>query len=77
MSSKKAKFEPALKKLEEIVRKMEEGDLSLEQSMKLFEEGMSLSRFCETTLNEAQGFVEKIMTDESGKRVKVPFEVEE
>ncbi len=77
MASKKPKFEVALKKLEEIVQKMEEGNLSLEQSMKLFEEGIELSRFCEKTLSEAQGAVEKMMSDETGKRVKVPFEVEE
>lgn len=47
-------FEGKLKKLEEIVLTMEKGDLSLENSMKAFEEGVRLSRECQTLLNESE-----------------------
>lgn len=74
MAEKKPKFEVALKKLEEIVKRLEEGDLPLDQSLKLFEEGMGLSQFCQKSLDEAQGQVEKLITDAQGNRKRVPFE---
>jgi exodeoxyribonuclease VII small subunit len=77
MPEKKPKFESALKKLEETVAKLEEGDLPLDQSLKIFEEGIGLVQFCEKSLNEAQGKVEKLVTDTEGKRKRVPFEEED
>jgi len=77
MAEKKLKFEVALTQLEETVKKLEEGDLPLDQSLKMFEEGMELARFCEKSLNEAQGRVEKLMTDENGKVSRIPFEKDE
>lgn len=74
MTQPKLKFEEAITKLESIVKKMEEGKLSLEEALKLFEEGTSLSVFCEKSLNEAQGQVEKLVTDAQGNRIRVPFE---
>jgi exodeoxyribonuclease VII small subunit len=74
MAEKKLKFETALTKLEETVKKLEEGDLPLDQSLKMFEEGMELARFCEKSLNEAQGKVEKLMKDADGTLNRVPFE---
>lgn len=50
-------FEKKLKRLEEIVHKMEKGDLSLEESLKIFEEGVKLSRECNTKLGEAEAQV--------------------
>lgn len=47
-------YEEALSKLEKIVEKLEEGSLSLDKSMELFEEGTKLSMFCEKCLNEAE-----------------------
>ncbi len=47
-------YEEALSKLEKIVEKLEEGSLSLDKSMELFEEGTKLSVFCEKCLNEAE-----------------------
>lgn len=47
-------YEEALSKLEKIVEKLEEGSLSLDKSMELFEEGTRLSVFCEKCLNEAE-----------------------
>ncbi len=73
MSKSKLTFEAALKKLEEIVKKLEEGNLSLEDSLRIFEEGMALSQFCEKSLEEAQGKVEQLMTNSLGERVSLPF----
>lgn len=51
-------FESALGELESIVRKMEEGDLTLEKSMELYERGLQLSRFCHSTLEAAERRIE-------------------
>lgn len=51
-------FESALAELETIVRKMEEGELTLETSMELYERGLQLSRFCHTTLEAAERRIE-------------------
>jgi exodeoxyribonuclease VII small subunit len=51
-------FESALAELETIVRKMEEGDLTLEKSMELYERGLQLSRFCHSTLETAERRIE-------------------
>ncbi|MGQ9509207.1 MAG: exodeoxyribonuclease VII small subunit [Thermodesulfobacteriota bacterium] len=57
----KEKFEDALKKLEKIVLRLEEGEIPLEESLKLFEEGIRLSRFCNQKLEEAEKKVEILM----------------
>lgn len=51
-------FESALAELESIVRKMEEGELTLEKSMELYERGLQLSRFCHSTLEAAERRIE-------------------
>ncbi len=73
MADKQPKFESSLKKLEEVVKKLEAGDLPLDQSLKVFEEGVSLAQFCEKSLEEASGKVEKLMTDSEGKKKQVPL----
>lgn len=55
-------FEKKLKRLEEIVGKMEDGDLSLDDSMKLFEEGVKLSRDCQTQLSQAEKKVKLLLS---------------
>lgn len=60
---KNLKFEEALKRLEEMVQKLEEGNLPLDESLQVFEEGIELSRFCEQKLNQAEGRVEMILKD--------------
>lgn len=52
-----------MNQLEKMVEKLEMGDLSLEDSLKVFEEGMELTQFCEQKLNEAEGKVEMLMKD--------------
>ncbi len=75
--SKKVNFENALKRLEQIVQKLESGDLSLDESLKLFEEGVELSRLCTKKLSEAEAKVEKLIKL-SGKEFKTePLEMEE
>jgi len=71
------KFEPALARLEEIVQELEQGDLPLEQSLKLFEEGTKLSRICNTRLEEAERKVEILIKDKEGKLKAQPFEERE
>lgn len=71
-------FEKKLGRLEEIVQKMDNGDLALEDSLKLFEEGIKLSRECQTRLTEAEAQVKKLVSiDGSGKAVTEKFSVEE
>lgn len=74
MAEKKPTFESALKNLEEIVLKMEEGELSLDQSLQKFEEGIELVKFCEKNLQEADGRIEKLMKDSEGKTKRVSFD---
>lgn len=76
MEPKELTFEIAFKKLEGIIKKLEEGKLSLDESLKIFEEGTSLAHFCENSLQEANGQVEKLMTDQEGLRKKTTFSVE-
>ena len=67
-------FETALKRLEEIVRKLENGELSLDSALQLFEEGIKLSRFCHTKLEEAERRVEILVKNSSGQPRAVAFE---
>ncbi len=56
-------FEKALEKLSGVVTQLEQGNLPLEKSLKLYEEGISLSAFCEKALNEAQLKITNLATD--------------
>jgi exodeoxyribonuclease VII small subunit len=68
-------FEKKLTRLEEIVQKMERGELALDESMKLFEEGVKLSRECQTQLTKAEAQVKKLVgTDAGGKAVTENFD---
>jgi len=66
MAEKKQTFETSLKELERIVRRLEEGDLPLEDSLKLFEDGVKLSRECQIRLNQAERRIEILLKDENG-----------
>lgn len=68
------KFEAALARLEEIVKELETGDLPLEQSLKLFEEGIKLSRLCNKRLEEAERRVEILLKSKNGTITAQPFE---
>jgi len=69
-------FETALKRLEEIVKKLEGGDLPLDTALELFEEGIQLSRFCSTTLEKAERRVEILLKGENGQMRTGAFESE-
>ena len=67
-------FEVALKQLEQIVEQLEAGDLPLERSLELFEQGVRLSRDCQKRLDEAERRVEILLKDEGGGYTPSPFE---
>ena len=70
-------FEESLKKLETIVDQLEKGDLSLEEALKLFEEGVGLSTACKQELDAAEGKVEMLIKQRDGSLKAAPFLTEE
>ena len=76
MELKVKDFESALKKLEEIVSQLEGGDLTLDRSLELFEEGVKISRFCSGKLEEAERKVETLIKTADGTLKEVPFSQE-
>ena len=66
-------FEQSMARLEQILRAMERGDVALEESLKLFQEGTELVRSCQKLLDEAQLQVKKIMTAPDGSPVEEEF----
>ena len=66
-------FEESIKKLETIVDQLEKGDLSLEDSLKLFEEGVGLSAACKKELDEAEGKVQILIKKRDGSLKTEPF----
>ncbi len=70
------KFEDAVKRLEAIVQELEKGDLSLEDSLRYFEEGMKLVRFSNRKLEEAEKKVSMLIQDGEDGLKQVPFEPE-
>jgi exodeoxyribonuclease VII small subunit len=66
-------FDDALKRLEEIVQQLEAGDLSLEDSIRLFEEGVGMSRLCGRKLEAAERKVEMLVQDQEGQLRSEPF----
>ena len=73
-SAAPSSFESQLATLERIVRELERGDLPLEQSLDLFEQGVKLSRECQERLNEAERRIEVLLRGGDGATVAVPFE---
>ena len=73
---KKPDFEKSLARLEEVVRRLESPQLSLDDAMKLFEEGVALSRECQKQLEDAEGRVEILLRKADGKLAAEPFDPE-
>jgi len=69
-------FEESLKELEEIVEKLEAGDVSLDESIKLFENGMKLSKSCQKMLDTAEKKVSVLLANEDGNLELQPFDEE-
>ena len=76
MSPQNKTFEESMARLEQIVRAMERGDVALEESLKLFQEGTELVRSCQKLLDDAQLQVKKIMTAPDGSPVEEDFQDE-
>ena len=70
----KKNFEKALADLENIVQRLDENDLSLDEALSLFEEGIKLSRFCSQKLDAVENKVEILLRDDEGNLKKEPFE---
>ena len=70
-------FEGSLAALERVVRELERGDLSLERSLELFEQGVGLSRECQERLNEAERRIEVLLRDGEGRLSLSAFDVED
>jgi exodeoxyribonuclease VII small subunit len=67
-------FEASLEALEQIVRELEQGDLPLEKSLELFEQGIRLSRECQERLSQAERRIEVLLRDNQGRPVVATFE---
>ena len=76
MNPENQTFEQSMARLEQIVRAMERGDVALEESLKLFQEGTELIRCCGKILEDAELQVKKIMTAPDGSPVEVEFDHE-
>jgi len=76
MNPQNKTFEESMARLERIVRAMERGDVALEESLKLFQEGTELVRSCQKLLDDAQLQVKKIMTAPDGSPVEEDFQDE-
>jgi len=77
MSNSKPKtFESSLEELERIVRELEQGELPLEKSLELFEQGVKLSRECQERLNQAERRIEMLTRDNQGRPIVTAFEPE-
>lgn len=76
MADKKT-FEKSMSELEGLVRQLESGNITLDDSLQAFENGIKLTRECDTLLNEARGKVEKLIKDSAGTMVAEQFEAKE
>lgn len=76
VAKKPFNFEKSLNDLENLVEKMESGDLSLEDSLKHFEKGIALTRDCQTALQEAEQKV-KVLLEKNGQQSLIDFDPEE
>ena len=74
---KKQSFESSLAALERVVRELERGELPLERSLELFEQGVRLSRECQERLNEAERRIEVLLADGEGRTSLSAFDADE
>lgn len=77
MNEKNVTFESAMQRLEQIVRAMERGDVALDESLKLFQEGTELVRSCGKLLDDAELQIKKVVTAADGSPVLEDFEDED
>ena len=67
------KFEKAMTRLESIVEELERGDLNIDKSLEIFEEGIKMSRVCSNKLNEAEAKIEKLTKGKKGELIAELF----
>lgn len=72
--AKKKTFENSIDELEKIVEQLESGELTLEESIKKFEEGVKLSKFCSDKLDETEKKINILLSDSSGNVKETPFQ---
>ena len=72
----KLNFEASFKKLEEAVKRLETGDMALEESLKVFEEGMTLAASCQKTLKETETKIEKLIENFEGQSQTVAWNLD-
>jgi exodeoxyribonuclease VII small subunit len=75
-NAKPQTFESSLEELERIVSELEQGELTLEKSLELFEQGVKLSRDCQDRLSQAERRIEILMRDNQGRASVRPFDPE-
>ncbi|MGD8763780.1 MAG: exodeoxyribonuclease VII small subunit [Desulfobacteraceae bacterium] len=73
----KKTFEQSMKQLEQIVQDLESGDLSLENAIKKFEEGIRLSKYCSKKLEETEKKISILLKDNNGEITEAPFKAED
>jgi len=71
------KFEKAIQRLEKIVDDLEKGELDIDKSLEIFEEGIKMSRVCSKKLNEAEAKIEKLTRNQKGELITELFPVED
>ena len=71
------KFENAIQRLEKIVDDLEKGELDIDKSLEIFEEGIKMSRVCSKKLNEAEAKIEKLTKNQKGELATELFPVED
>lgn len=76
MKNKDMKFEDAMDRLEDIVGILQNGKLSLDESLEIFEEGISLVRQCQKKLENAEGKITLLLENENGEMIEKPFNSE-
>ena len=71
------KFEKAMTRLENIVEELERGDLDIDKSLEIFEEGIKMSRLCSKKLNEAEAKIEKLSKGKKGELITELFPMDD
>ena len=71
------KFEKAMSRLEKIVEELERGDLDIDKSLEIFEEGIKMSRLCSKKLNEAEAKIEKLSKGKKGDLITELFPMDD
>ena len=71
------KFEKAVQRLENVVDDLEKGELDIDKSLEMFEEGIKMSRICSKKLNEAEAKIEKLTRNQKGELITELFPLED